>query len=142
MLEQAASLHQVKDAPFSRATKGTMPSCPQRFFKFFQKNSDNFVENDRTSEKFFDGSSNSGKVKMTVCMTWRLAYSFKAPSATTRILASNSLVSGFHPILFREHLSDHSGSGPKEEFAQLKPQLSPEPFEDPGAANEWLGLAI
>jgi hypothetical protein len=37
-LEQAMSLHQGKDAPCSGATKGTMPSCPQRFFKNFQKN--------------------------------------------------------------------------------------------------------
>jgi hypothetical protein len=52
MLEQAASLHQGKDAPYSGATKGTMPSCPQFFFKIFQKKFDNFVETDRTSEKF------------------------------------------------------------------------------------------
>jgi hypothetical protein len=86
---------------------------------------------------------------MTVCMRWRVAYSFKAPSAntptaTTRRLASTSLVSGFHPIPIREHSSDHSGSGPKEEFARLKPQLklSPEPLKDPGATNEWLSLAV
>jgi hypothetical protein len=60
MYEKAASLHQVKDAPFSGATKGTMPSCPQRFSKFF-KNSDNFVETNRTSKKFFDENSNSKK---------------------------------------------------------------------------------
>jgi hypothetical protein len=69
MLEQAASLHQGKDAPCSGATKGTMPSCPQRFFDFF-RNSDNLVETDRTSEKFFDGNSNSRKAKMTACMRW------------------------------------------------------------------------
>jgi hypothetical protein len=81
VLEQAVSLHQAKDDPCSGATKGTMPSCPQRFFEFFQKNSDNFIETNRTSEKFFDGNSNSKKSKMTVCMRWRVAYSFKAPSA-------------------------------------------------------------
>jgi hypothetical protein len=69
-LEQAASLHQGKYAPCSRATKGTMPSCPQRFFEFFQKHSDNFVETDHTREKFFDGNSNSRKKKMTVCVGW------------------------------------------------------------------------
>jgi hypothetical protein len=53
MLEQVVSLHQGKDAPSSGATKGTMPSCPQHFFKIFQKKSDNFVETDPTSEKFF-----------------------------------------------------------------------------------------
>jgi hypothetical protein len=72
-LEQAASLHQGKDAPSSGATKGTMPSCPLRFFKIFQKLSDNFVETNRTSERFFDGNSNSRKVKMTTCMGRRVA---------------------------------------------------------------------
>jgi hypothetical protein len=91
---------------------------PSTFFRIFSKNSDNFVEIDRTSEKFFDGNSNSRKVKMTVCMRWRVAYSFKAPSAnapaaTARRLVSNSLVSGFRPIPFQEHSSDHSDSGPK-----------------------------
>jgi hypothetical protein len=147
MLEQVACLHQVKDSPCSWATKGTMPSCPQRFFRNFSKNSDNFVETNCTSEKFFDGNSNSRKVKVIVCMRWRDAYSFKAPSAnapvaTTRRLASTSLVSGFHSTPSRERSSDHLDFGPKEEFAQLKPQLSPEPLEDPGAVNEWLSLAV
>jgi hypothetical protein len=120
------------------------------FFRiFFKKNSDNFVETDRTSEKFFDGSSNSRRAKMTACVRWRVAYSFKAPSAnapaaTARRLASTSLVFGSHPIPSREHSSDHSDSGPKEELAQPKAQLklSPEPLEVPGAANEWLSLAV
>jgi hypothetical protein len=56
------------------------------------------------SEKFFYRNSNSRKAKMTVCVRWRVAYSFKdpianAPAATARRLASTSLVSGFHPIL-------------------------------------------
>jgi hypothetical protein len=46
-----------------------MPLCPKRFFRKFSKNSDNFVDTDRTSEKFFVGSSNSKKAKMTVCMS-------------------------------------------------------------------------
>jgi hypothetical protein len=85
---------------------------------------------------------------MTACVRWRLAYSFKAPSANAlaaaRRLVSTSLVSGFHLNPFREHLSDHQDSGPKEEFARPKPQLklSPEPLEVPGAANERLCLAV
>ena len=135
-----------KTLPSRGLPRAQCPRVLSIFSKFF-KNSDNFVETDRTSEKFFGGNSNSGKVKMTVCMRWRVAYSFKAPSAnapaaTARRLASTSLVSGFHPTPFREHSNDHSGSGPKEEFAQLKPQLSPEPSEDSGAANERLSLAI
>jgi hypothetical protein len=43
-------------------------SRPPHFFKVFSKNSDNFVETDRTSEKVFNGNSNSQKVKMTTCM--------------------------------------------------------------------------
>jgi hypothetical protein len=135
----------------SRGLPRAQCQCPRVinvFSKFF-KNSDNFVETDRTSEKFFYGSLNSRKVTMTVCMRWRVTYSFKAPSAnapvaTTQRLASTSLVSGFHPIPFRENSSNHSDSGQKEEFARLKPQLklSPEPLEDSGAANEWLSLAV
>jgi hypothetical protein len=68
MLEQAVSLHQGKDAPSSGATKGTMPSCPQHFFEIFQKNSDNFVETDPTSEKFF--METETREKMTACMRW------------------------------------------------------------------------
>jgi hypothetical protein len=142
------SLHQGKDAPCSGATKGTMPSCPQHFCRNFSKYSNNFVETDRTSKKFFDGNSNSRKAKMKACVRWRLAYSFRAPSANApaaaRRLVSTSLVSGFHLNPFREHLSDHRDSGPKEEFARPKPQLklSPEPLEVPGAANERLCLAV
>jgi hypothetical protein len=52
-VEQRASLHQCKDTPCSGATKGTMPSCPPRFYGIFQKqNPYNFVETDCTSEWF------------------------------------------------------------------------------------------
>jgi hypothetical protein len=67
-LEQRVSLHQGKDAPYSGATKGTMPSCSPHFFEFFQKkNPDNFVEADHMSERFFDRNSILRKVKMTGC---------------------------------------------------------------------------
>jgi hypothetical protein len=69
MLEQAASLHQGKDAPCLGATRAQCPRVLDVFSNFF-KNSDNFVETDRTSEKFFDGNSNSRKAKMTICMRW------------------------------------------------------------------------
>jgi hypothetical protein len=49
-----------------------MPSCLLVFSIFF-KNSDNFIETNRTSERFFDGNSNSRKVKMTACVRWRVA---------------------------------------------------------------------
>jgi hypothetical protein len=39
-------------------TQGTMPSS---FFRNFQKKTDNYVETDRTSERFFDGNSISRK---------------------------------------------------------------------------------
>jgi hypothetical protein len=97
--------------------------CPRVLnVRNFSKNSDNSVETYCTSEKFFM-ETRLEKVKMTVCMRWRVAYLFKAPSAnapaaTARRLASTSLVSGSHPIPFREHSSDHQDSGPKEEFAR------------------------
>jgi hypothetical protein len=72
-LEQTTSLHRSKDAPCLGVTKGTMPSCPPHFFEIFQKNSDNFVETNRTSERFFDRNSNSRKVKMMACVRWRVA---------------------------------------------------------------------
>jgi hypothetical protein len=65
--EQRASLHQCKDAPCSGATQGTMPNRVLVFYEIF-KNSDNFFETDRTSERFFDGNSISQKVKMTACV--------------------------------------------------------------------------
>jgi hypothetical protein len=43
------------------------------FFEIFQKNPDNCVETDRTSERFFDGNSISRKVKMTACVERRAA---------------------------------------------------------------------
>jgi hypothetical protein len=38
------------------------------FLQFFSKNTDNCVETDRMSERFFDGNSISRKVKTTTCM--------------------------------------------------------------------------
>jgi hypothetical protein len=35
--------------------------CPPRFFEIFKKKTDNYVETDRTSERFFDGNSISRK---------------------------------------------------------------------------------
>jgi hypothetical protein len=69
MLEQAASLHEGKDAPYSGLPRAQCPRVLNIFLKFF-KNFDNFVKTDHTSEKFFDGNSNSRKAKMTVCMRW------------------------------------------------------------------------
>jgi hypothetical protein len=36
-LEQRVSLNPSKDAPYSGATKGMMPSCPHCFFNVFKK---------------------------------------------------------------------------------------------------------
>jgi hypothetical protein len=146
MLEQAASLHQVKDAPFSRAIKDTMPSCPQCFFEFFQKFRQLCRDQSHEREGFLwklelEKSEDDSLHEMASRLFVQSSYA-NAPAATARILASTSLVSGFHSIPFLEHSSDHSGSGPKEEFARLKPKLSQEPLEDPRAANEWLSLAV
>jgi hypothetical protein len=106
---------------------------PPRFFEMFQKYSDNFVETNR-----------KGKDDGLRGMTSRC--SFKAPSAnasaaTTRRLASTSLVSGFHPTSFQEPSSDRQDSGLKNIFtSKILAKLSPEPFEFLGAANGWLHL--
>jgi hypothetical protein len=118
------------------------------FFQNFSKNSDNFVETDRTSEKFFDANSNSKKAKMTVCLRWRVAYSFKAPSAnaptaTAQRLPSTSLVSSFHLIPFQEHSSDHRDSSPKEEFARPKPsaKVTSRTSRGPGGCERMVELS-
>jgi hypothetical protein len=82
-----------------------MPSCLLVFSKFFKKNPDNFVETDRTSEKIFKRKLELVKGKDDGLRGMVSRYSFKAPSAnasaaTTRRLASTSLVSGFHPTSF------------------------------------------
>jgi hypothetical protein len=125
-LEQIASLHQGKDAPCSGATKGTIPSCLLVFSKKNSKKSNKFVEIDRTSERFFNGNSNSRKVNDDSSHGMTSCYSFKAPSANTpgamaRRLASTSLVSSFHPISFQERSSDRWDSGPKRWFHEQNP---------------------
>jgi hypothetical protein len=42
------------------------------FFRNFSKNSENFVEANRTSERFLNGNLNLQKVKMTACAGWRV----------------------------------------------------------------------
>jgi hypothetical protein len=87
---------------------------PPHFFDFFsKKNSDNFVETNRTSEKFFGGNSDSS------CFSFK-APSANAPAAMTRRLAGTSLVSGFHPTSFQDRSSDHRDSGPEKMFSQAK----------------------
>jgi hypothetical protein len=117
-----------------------------RFLKFFKKNSDNFVENDRTSEKFFKRKLELAKGKdddlhgMTSLCSFK-APSANAPAATTRRLASTSLVPGFHPTCFQEPSSDYQDSGPKNIFkSKILAKLYPEPFKFPWAANGWLHL--
>jgi hypothetical protein len=117
-LEQAASLHQGKDAPCSGATKGAMPSCSQRFFEIFQKFRQLCRDQSHKREVFY------WKLKLEESKDDSLHgmarhYSFKAlsantPAATARRLADTSLVSGFHPTSFQERSSDHRDSGPKK----------------------------
>jgi hypothetical protein len=75
------SLHQSKHAPYSGATKGTTPSCLLVFSKFFKKKSDNFVETNRTSERFFKRKLELAKGKDDGLRGMASRYSFKAPSA-------------------------------------------------------------
>jgi hypothetical protein len=61
VLEQVVSSHQGKRRSLLRGYQGHNALASSTFFSKFFKNSDNFVETDCTSEKFFDGSSNSKK---------------------------------------------------------------------------------
>jgi hypothetical protein len=123
-----------------------MPSRASSFFQIFSKNSDNFVETNRTSESFFKRKLKLVKGKDDGLRGMTSRYSFKAHSAnasaaTARRLASTSLVSCFHPTSFQEPSSDRRDSGLKNMFtSQILAKLSPEPFEFSGAANGWLHL--
>jgi hypothetical protein len=57
----------------ARDYQGHNALMPPHFFQKFSKKSDNLVETNRTSERFFDGNSNSRKVKMMVCVRWQVA---------------------------------------------------------------------
>jgi hypothetical protein len=87
------------------------------FFKVFSKIFfDNFVETDRTSEKFFERKLELAKGKDGGLHGIMSHCSFKVPSAnasaaTTRRLASTSLVSDFHPTSFQEPSSSYQDSG-------------------------------
>jgi hypothetical protein len=94
--------------------------CPHALnvFRNFSKIPTTLSRQIARARSFLTKTRTQRKAKMTICVRWRVAYSFKAPSAnapadTTRRLASNSLVSGFHLIHFREHSSDRTDSGPK-----------------------------
>jgi hypothetical protein len=99
------------------------------FFRNFSKNSDNFVETNRTSERFFKRELKLSKGKNDGLRGMASRYSFKAPSAntsaaTTRRLASTSLVSSFHPTSFQESSSDCQDSGSKRCIHEAKSWLS------------------
>jgi hypothetical protein len=119
---------------------------PSRFFQTFSKNSDNFVETNCTSKKFFKQKLELAKGEDDGLHGMTSRCSFKAPSAnasaaTTQRLASTSLISGFHLTSFQELSSDHQDSSLKNIFtSKILAKLSPEPFEFPGAANRWLHL--
>jgi hypothetical protein len=112
--------------PARGLTKGTTPSCLLIFFEIFQKNSDNFVEANRTSERFFKRKLKLAKGKGDGLRGMVSRYSFKAPSAnasaaTSRRLATTSLVSCFHPTSFQEPSSDLQDSGPKRYIHEQNP---------------------
>jgi hypothetical protein len=79
-LEQAASLHHGKDAPCSGATKGTMPSCPQQFFKICQKFRQ-LCRDQSQKQEVFPWKLKLEKSKDDSLHGKMSRYSFKAPSA-------------------------------------------------------------
>jgi hypothetical protein len=100
---------------------------PPRFFRnFSKKNSDNFVETNRTSEKVFKRKLELTKGKDDDLRGITSHCSFKVPSANAsaamaRRLASTSLVSGFHPTSFQEPLSDRQDSSPEKCIHEQNP---------------------
>jgi hypothetical protein len=78
---------------------------PPHFFQNFSNSSENFVETNRMSERFYGGSSILQKSKDDMLHGMKSCYLFKAPSsnapaAMARRLASTSLIPVFHPISF------------------------------------------
>jgi hypothetical protein len=76
--EQRASLHQGKDAPYSGATKGTMPSS---FFTNFFKKISTIVSRPMARAKGFLTETQFAKSKDDGLRGMTGRYSFKAPSA-------------------------------------------------------------
>jgi hypothetical protein len=92
------------------------PHASSFFRSFSKKNSDNFVEAGRTSEKVFKWKLELAKRKDGGLHGITSRCSFKVPSANAfaamaRRLASTSIVSGFHPAFFQGPLSDRQDSG-------------------------------
>jgi hypothetical protein len=78
---------------------------PPRFFQNFSNSSNNLVETNHMSERFFGGSSILQKSKDDMLQRKKSCYLFKAPSAnapaaTAQRLASTSLIPVFHLISF------------------------------------------
>jgi hypothetical protein len=102
------------------------PRASSFFEVFSKKNSDNFVETDRTSEKFFERKLELAKGKDDGLHGITSRCSFKVPSANVsaamaRRLASTSLVSGFHLTSFQDPSSSRQDSGPKKYIHKQNP---------------------
>jgi hypothetical protein len=88
------------------------PDALSCFLRNLSKNSDNLIETNRTSERFFDGSSISRKVKTTAC---------EGLGTTVR----SKLLVLTPPRLWHEDLRTHS------ESPGLRPTSFQEAFEQP-----------
>jgi hypothetical protein len=116
------------------------PRASSFFSKFF-KNSDNFVETNRTSERFLNRNSNSRKVKMMACAGWRVAIRSKLLVPTPPLQRHEDLqVLLWSPIfiqpLFKSLRVTARTPVRKNIFvSKILAKLSPEPFEFPGAAS-------
>jgi hypothetical protein len=124
-----------------------MPLCLLVFSKFFQKNSDDFVETDHTSEKFFKRKLELAKGKddglhgMTSCCSFK-APSANASAAMAQRLASTSLVFDFHLTSFQEPLSDRQDSGPKKYIHEQNPGWAiSRTFRVPGGCERMVALS-
>jgi hypothetical protein len=122
--------------------------CPRAssFFRFFSKKSDNFVETNRTRERFFKRKLELAKGKDDSLRGMASRYSLKLLVLTPLQLRHEDLrVLLLSPIfiqpLFKSLRVTARTPVRKNIFtSKILAKLSPEPFQFPRAANRWFHL--
>jgi hypothetical protein len=121
--ECAATLRLSSECPCTCAE--TLPTrglprarCPPSDFYDFQKNLDNYVETDLTSERFFDENSILCEVRAMTCMGRDVAARSKLLAPTPLRLWCKDLQArleslGLRPTSFQKRLGDRLDSDPK-----------------------------
>jgi hypothetical protein len=142
--KQQASLHQCKDAPYSGATKGTMPSL--NFYKIFQK-SRQPCRDQSHERKVFWRKLDLEKSKDDGLRGVRGCYSFKAPSAhasaaTARRLANTLRVPRSLSDLFSRSIRVTSWTLVRKMISQAKlHQVTSRTFQVLGGCERMVVLS-